>query len=134
MDFLALRLDFSLEYIRIKKRYELISQYICIRKTIRSNIQICIYQKIIRTNIQIWLYQKNHTNMIQTNISIRKYSNIQIFVTPWSGYSGKSGDSVVDRPTQLICISDIYLLSWRWRPPWSLGTLYQWSLQPKKAS
>ena len=22
--------------------------------------------------------------------------------------------SVVDRPTQLICISDIYLLSWRW--------------------
>ena len=21
---------------------------------------------------------------------------------------------VVDRPTQLICISDIYLLSWRW--------------------
>ena len=42
--------------------------------------------------------------------------------------------AVVDRPTQLICISDIYLLSWRWRPPWSLGTLYQWSLQPKKAS
>ena len=39
--------------------------------------------------------------MIQTNISIGKYSNIQIFVTPWSGDSGKSGDSVVDRPTDL---------------------------------
>ena len=23
-------------------------------------------------------------------------------------------DAIVDRPTQLICISDIYLLSWRW--------------------
>ena len=57
MNFLALRLYFSLEYICIKKRYELISEYICIRKTIRSNIQICIYQKIIRTNIQIWLFQ-----------------------------------------------------------------------------
>ena len=41
---------------------------------------------------------------------------------------------VVDRPTQLICISDIHLLSWRWRPLWSGGTLYQWSLQPEKAS
>ena len=51
-----------------------------------------------------------------------------------SGETSGSGEYVVDRPTQLICISDIYLLSWRWRPPWSLGTLYQWSLQPKKAS
>ena len=42
------------------------------------------------------------------------------------------GGSVVDRPTQLICISDLYLLSWRWRPLWSGGTLYQWSLRLKK--
>ena len=42
--------------------------------------------------------------------------------------------TLVDRPTQLICISDIYLLSWRWRPLWSGGTLYQWSLRLKKAS
>ena len=27
-----------------------------------------------------------------------------------------------------------YLLSWRWWPLWSDGTLYQWSLQPEKAS
>ena len=40
---------------------------------------------------------------------------------------------VVDRPTQLICIFDIHLLSWRWRPLWSGGTLYQWSLQLKKS-
>ena len=45
-----------------------------------------------------------------------------------------SGHVLVDRPTQLICISDIYLLSWRWRPLWSGGTLYQWSLRLKKAS
>ena len=25
-----------------------------------------------------------------------------------------STQAVVDRPTQLICISDLYLLSWRW--------------------
>ena len=29
---------------------------------------------------------------------------------------------------------DFYLLSWRWWPLWSGGTLYQWSLQPEKAS
>ena len=39
---------------------------------------------------------------------------------------------LVDRPTQLICISDIYLLSWRWWPLWSGGLLYQWSMRPKK--
>ena len=44
------------------------------------------------------------------------------------------GLTIVDRPTQLICISDLYLLSWRWRPLWSGGTLYQWSLRLKKAS
>ena len=29
---------------------------------------------------------------------------------------------------------DFYLLSWRWWPLWSTGTLYQWSLKPEKAS
>ena len=43
-------------------------------------------------------------------------------------------DAVVDRPTELICISDIYLLSWRWWPLWGGGLLYQWSLRPKKTS
>ena len=47
-------------------------------------------------------------------------------------HGGRGG--VVDRPTQLICISDRYLLSWRWRPLWSGGTLYQWSPWLKKAS
>ena len=40
---------------------------------------------------------------------------------------------LVDCPTQLICISDIYLLSWRWQPLWSGGLLYQWPVRPKKA-
>ena len=48
--------------------------------------------------------------------------------------AASSGLRIVDRPTQLICISDLYLLSWRWRPLWSGGTLYQWSLRLKKAS
>ena len=38
----------------------------------------------------------------------------------------EGGDCVVDHPTQLICISDIYLLIWRWWPLWSGGTLFQW--------
>ena len=42
--------------------------------------------------------------------------------------------SLVDRPTQLICISDIYLLSWHWQPLWSGRLLYQWPVRPKKAS
>ena len=42
--------------------------------------------------------------------------------------------SIVDRPTQLIWHSDIDLLSWRWWPLWSCGTLYQWPLRPKQAS
>ena len=42
-------------------------------------------------------------------------------------------DPVVDRPTQLICISDIYLLSWRWQPLWNGGLFYQWPVQPKIA-
>ena len=51
----------------------------------------------------------------------------------WIGWvSGQVCIWVVDRPTQLICISDIYLLSWRWWPLWSGGLLYQWSLRPKK--
>ena len=29
---------------------------------------------------------------------------------------------------------DLYLLSWRWWPLWSGGTLYQWSLKPEKAN
>ena len=29
---------------------------------------------------------------------------------------------------------DFYLLSWRWWPLWSSGTLYQWSLKPEKGS
>ena len=49
-------------------------------------------------------------------------------------YTLHSSQVIVDRPTQLICISDIYLLSWRWWPLWSIGTFYQWSLQLKKAS
>ena len=49
-------------------------------------------------------------------------------------YTLHSSQVIVDRPTQLICISDIYLLSWRWWPLWSIGTLYQWSLRLKKAS
>ena len=33
------------------------------------------------------------------------------------GDERESGDDVVGRPTQLIYISDIYLLGWRWGPP-----------------
>ena len=32
-------------------------------------------------------------------------------------YKPHSALDVVGRPTQLIHISDIYLLSWRWEPP-----------------
>ena len=42
-------------------------------------------------------------------------------------------DALVDRQIKPICISDLYfLLSWRWRPLWSGGTLYQWSLRLKQ--
>ena len=53
LDLLAQTLDFSLEYIRIKK-------------TIRTNIRIYSYQKMIRMNIRIYSYQK----IIPTNIWI----------------------------------------------------------------
>ena len=46
LDLLAQTLDFSLEYIRIKK-------------TIRMNIRIYSYQKMIRMNIRIYSYKKN---------------------------------------------------------------------------
>ena len=38
--------------------------------------RIYLYQETIQTNIRIYSYQ---TNMIQTNICIRNYSDIQIF-------------------------------------------------------
>ena len=63
LDLLAQTLDFSLEYIRIKKRYERISEYIRIKK-------------MIRTNIRIYSHQRNDTNMIRMNIRTGKYSNI----------------------------------------------------------
>ena len=50
LNLLAQTLDFSLEYIRIKKRYERISEYICIKKMIRTNIRIYLYQKTLRMN------------------------------------------------------------------------------------
>ena len=37
-------------------------------------------------------------------------------------------------PNSTFLHLDFYLLSWRWWPLWSGGTLYQWSLQPEKAS
>ena len=61
LDLLAQMLDFSLEYIRIKKRYERISEYIRIKKMIR-----------------IWY------EWIFVSENIRIYSNIRIFATPWA--------------------------------------------------
>ena len=52
--------------------------------------------------------------------------------TPFPIERATSG--LVDRLTQLICISDIYLLSWRWWPLWSGGLLFRWLLRPKKTS
>ena len=37
-------------------------------------------------------------------------------------------------PNSTYLYLDFYLLSWRWWPLWSGGTLYQWSLKPEKAS
>ena len=58
LDLLAQTLDFSLEYIRIKKRYERISEYIRIKKIIRTNIRIYSYQQ----NLYEWIseYINNH--------------------------------------------------------------------------
>ena len=56
-------------------------------------------------------------NIVNTVIIV----NIVIIVISWSTNS-----------TYLHL--DFYLLSWRWWPLWSTGTLYQWSLKPEKAS
>ena len=60
LDLLAQTLDFSLEYIRIKKRYERISEYIRIKK-------------MIRTNIRIYSYQKNNTNEYPNIFASKKW-------------------------------------------------------------
>ena len=77
LDLLVQMLDFSLEYIRIKRRYERISEYICIKK-------------MIRTNIRIYSYKKNNTNEYLNIFASKKwyeydtneYSDRKIFEYP----------------------------------------------------
>ena len=78
LDLLAQTLDFSLEYIRIKKRYERISEYIRIKKMIRTNIRIYLYQKDDTNDIRIYSYQKSNTN---------EYPNIFVSKNWWKEHS-----------------------------------------------
>ena len=110
LDLLAQTLDFSLEYILIKKRDERISEYICIKKTIRMNIRVYSHQKMIR----IW-YER-----IFVPENIRIYSNIRIFATPCSLLTStdsllNSTDSLLTSTDSLLTSTDLY---------WHLLTLY----------
>ena len=107
----------------------------------------------VSPEIYIWYKHPFQTAFCAWKLSSHKYfgqsrmtksENEEVLAGRWPGavvcvmrISGCSKlaptTTLVDRPTQLICISDIYLLSWRWQPLWSGGTLYQWSLWPKKS-
>ena len=53
--------------------------------------------------------------------------HLSMFLNPWLWCISWS-------PNSTYLHLDFYLLSWRWWPLWSGGVLYQWSLQPEKAS
>ena len=85
LDLLVHTLDFSLEYIRIKKRYERISEYIRIKNDTNEYPNNYVskkqYERIseyicIKKMIRIW-YKR-----IFVSENIRIYSNIRIFATP----------------------------------------------------
>ena len=95
-------------------------------------LSVCLFEKSPLRHL-VYLQVKGDNMKYDILIAVWHLTN-QSSSSPSTSGGANVGWRLVDRPTQLICISDIYLLSWRWWPLWSGGTLYQWSVRPKKAS
>ena len=52
--------------------------------------------------------------MTEVGIELQPMSKWLVESVFLAALAARAAKNIVDRPTQLICTSDIYLLSWRW--------------------
>ena len=76
----------------------------------------------------------NHLHQHQFQILLLRLIFDQCVLWQYNKYLARCTCLISWSPNSTYLHLDFYLLSWQWWPLWSTGTLYQWSLQPEKAS